>query len=150
MYDGTLKVGEAIVQSSGVYGYTEPTKQKLVVGEAENELTFTIQTNGINEGVETKGVNPITHPSFVSGDTVNKNLAFNTKTTTITPPTSGGGGGGGGSRKSKVTTPAAEPLVLGQTSTSTGTEEEQRIQLQKQLIALLTQIIALLQLKMAL
>ena len=156
VYDGSIEVGKATVQNNGVYGYTEPTKQKLVVGEAGGVLTFTIQDLSVNGGVETQGLTVITHSSFVSGETVNKNLSFTTKTTVVNPPSSGGssGGGGGGVGKPKVKAPTNE-LVLGvSTSTVSSTLplsiEEQNIALKKQIIILLTQLLSLLQLQMKL
>jgi hypothetical protein len=149
IYDGTTKVGESTVRSGGVYGYTEPTKQKLVVGEASGVLTFSIQSATINGGAETQGLTVVTHPSFVSGETVNKNLAFTTQAVVTPPISSGGGGGGGGSKsksKSKVT---PNELVLG-SATSTMSEADRNIALQKQIISLLSQLISLLQKKIAL
>lgn len=148
VYADTEKLGEAAVQAGGVYGYTEPMKQKLVVAEGEGALTFTIQATGINGGVETQGLTPITYSGFDSGETVNKNLAFKiTNTQPSSGGSSGGGGGGGGSKKKNVAT--EQPLVLG-SATSTLSEVEQRIVMQKQIIALLTQLIQLLTLKLAL
>lgn len=91
-YYGSTLVGTATVQEAGVYGYTEPTKQKLIVAEGTGAITFKIQTAGFNSGSETTGDTAITQSSFTSGLTVEKNLAF-----TITPPSTGGSGGGGGS-----------------------------------------------------
>jgi len=91
-YYGSTLVGTATVQEAGVYGYTEPTKQKLIVAEGTGAVTFKIQATGFNSGSETTGDTAITQSSFTSGLTVEKNLAF-----IITPPsTSGGTGGGGG------------------------------------------------------
>jgi len=152
VYSGTDRVGQVTVHNNGVYGYTEPTKQKLLVEETLGQLSFTVQSPGVNGGIETGGLSTIIHPSFVSGQTVEKNLAFS-----LTPAVSsggtpsgggGGGGGGGGSRRSKTpTVVTTQPLVLGQATTSSSTlsETELRIQLQKQIIQLLTLLIALLQ-----
>ncbi len=150
VYHGTVKVGEATVRSGGVYGYTEPTKQKLVVGEATGVLTFSIQSAAINGGAETQGLTSVTHPSFVSGETVNKNLAFTTRAVVAPPASSsgGGGGGGGGKGKSKAKVTPNE-LVLG-SATSTLSEADRNIALQKQIISLLSQLISLLQKKIAL
>ena len=90
-YYGSTLVGTATVQETGVYGYTEPTKQKLIVAEGTGAITFKIQAAGFNGGSETTGDATITQSSFTSGLTVEKNLAF-----TITPPSTGGGSGGGG------------------------------------------------------
>ena len=91
-YYGFTLVGTATVQEAGVYGYTEPTKQKLIVAEGTGAITFKIQASGFNSGSETTGDTAITQDTFTSGLTVQKNLAF-----TITPPPSGGGNGGGSS-----------------------------------------------------
>lgn len=151
VYDESTKVGEVVVQESGVYGYTEPTKQKLVVGSGEGKLTFTIQATSINGGVETGGTQAITYSGFVSGETIEKNLDFDVEQEPVVG--SGGGGGssssGGGSSRKKVETPTE--LVLGvATSTDSMSEEEQKIILQKKLIELLTLLISLLQQKMLL
>ena len=75
------------------------------------------------------------------------------RTVTVTSPSSSKGGGGGGKSKPKVEKPV-KPLVLGvSTTTSTTqaitkqTEAELKLALQRQLILLLTQLIALLQQK---
>lgn len=150
VYDGTTKIGEVAVQGGGVYGYTEPTKQKLVVGESSGVLTFSIQSSAINGGIETQGLAVVTHPSFVSGETVNKNLAFTTKAVVTPPVSSGGGGGGGGGGKSKSKAKVTpNELVLG-SATSTLSEADKNIALQKQIIILLSQLISLLQKKIAL
>lgn len=147
VYDEQTKVGESVVQSNGVYGYTEPTKQKLVVGEGNGVLTFTIQVDG---GVETQGLSVITYPGFESGETIHKDLNFTTKSTvTSGGSSSGGGGGGGGSKSKKKVTTETDEMVLG-AATSTLSEEENKIALQKQIIVLLTQLIVLLQMKTAL
>lgn len=147
VYSGTNKVGEVAVLSGGIYGYTEATKQKLLVEETIGSLSFTIQAPSINGGIETSGLTAVTHGSFEAGQTVQKTMDFKlTEQVTSGGSSSGGGGGGGGSRKSKTTTTViAEPLVLGQATTTATSEAELKIQLQKQLIALLTQLIALLQ-----
>lgn len=149
VYDGSSKVGEVIVQEGGVYGYTEPTKQKLIIGAAEGTLTFTVQTNN---GNETSGNTVISYQGFSSGETVNKDLEFITQTNTTS---SGGGGGGGGGGKSKKKTVPASELVLGvstttASSTESMSEQEQKIALQKQIIVLLTQLLSLLQLQLKL
>ncbi len=158
VYEGEKKVGEVVVQNEGVYGYTDPVKQKLVVEESEGVLNFTIQSSSINDGVETKGLVAITYPEFKSSEAVNKDLGFTV--TAQEPPVvvveepkkkSSGGGGGGNKNKVKAKLPATE-LVLGAStstaSTSVLSEEEKKIMLQKQLIALLSQLIILLQMKM--
>ena len=91
-YYGSTLVGTATVQETGIYGYTEPTKQKLIVAEGTGVITFKIQASGFNSGSETTGDTTITQDAFTSGLTVQKNLGF-----TITPPSTGGSGGGGGS-----------------------------------------------------
>lgn len=154
VYDDSTKVGEVVIQDSGVYGYTEPTKQKLVVGSGAGELTFTIQAASINGGVETSGISALTYAGFVSGETVEKDLDFDVTAEVVA--SSGGGdssssGGGGGSSKKKVTEPTGQVLgVSTTTSLADLSEEEQKIALQKQLIELLTLLISLLKQKMLL
>lgn len=122
VYAESVEVGKITVQEGGMYGYTEPTKQKLVVGEGSGELSFTIQAPSINSGVETGGASPVTHPEFMSGETIQKDIAFN-----IAEVTTGGGGGssssgGGGSSRKKVEQP--KELVLGVASTTLSVEEQ--------------------------
>lgn len=84
-------IGQVVVKKTGIYGYTEPTKQKLVVGESNGEITFTFQSAELNDGVETKGNDPQTHPAFNSGETVENNLKFTFTVAESTPPQSGSG-----------------------------------------------------------
>ena len=92
-YYGDTLAGQVVVQEEGIYGYSESIKQKLIVGEGEGAITFKL-------GEAT----PLTHPSFVSGEVLEKDLAFSNPipipTPTPTPSNSGGGGGGGGSSSS--------------------------------------------------
>ena len=76
-YYGSTLAGTATVQEAGVYGYTEPTKQKLIVAEGTGAITFKIQATGFNSGAETGGTTPVTYSAFTSGLTVQKGLAFN-------------------------------------------------------------------------
>lgn len=150
VYDESTVVGEVVVQESGVYGYTEPTKQKLIVGTGAGELTFKVQSASINGGAETGGISPVTYNGFISGETVQKNLLFVVTEVSSSDEGSSSSGGGGSSKK-KVVKPAE--LVLGvasSTPTTTPSEEEKKIELQKQLIQILTQLIALLKQKMLL
>ena len=149
VYDETGVIGEVIVEETGVYGYTEPTKQKLVVGEGEGTLTFTIQSPTIRGGVETEGLSPITQPSFVSGDTIELNLAFETVPEVVQEPRRSSGGGGGSSRSRADETPAAAVLGVA-TSTEDMTDAELKMYLQKQLIEILTQLVLLLKQKISL
>jgi hypothetical protein len=114
-YYGSTLAGQVVVNELGVYGYTEPTKQKLIVSEGSGQITFKVQSSSINSGNETTGLTPITYTAFTSGITVNKNLAF--VTVVVTPPTppSGGGGGGGGGGSS---TPP--PVVITNKGDATG------------------------------
>jgi len=152
VYAEAVEVGQITVTEAGVYGYTEPTKQKLIVGEGVGVLKFTIETPSVNNGVETEGSSVLTHAGFVSSETFQKNLAF-----VIAEPvsrSSGGGGGGGGSSREKVDEVAGvEELVLGISTTTPFaelSEEDKKIELQKQIIEILTQIIVLLKQKMLL
>lgn len=89
-YWSTL-AGSVTVQSVGVYGYTSPTQQKLVLGEGTGAISFTVQTPSFYSGVETTGDSPVTYSGFSSGATIQKDLAF-----IYTAPAQGSGGGGGG------------------------------------------------------
>jgi len=75
-YYGSILAGTVIVQESGIYGYTESTKQKLIVGEGTGFIFFDFADNTnptlLNCGGEW---NPV---SFTSGLTVEENLAFHT------------------------------------------------------------------------
>ena len=70
-YSDGVVVGEITVKEIGVYGYTDSTKQKLLVGNATGSITFSLQHSSLNNGVE---INGSISESFVSGSTVNKNL----------------------------------------------------------------------------
>lgn len=99
-YYGSTLAGTATVQEAGVYGYTESTKQKLIVGSGSSTITFKVQSSGFNGGTETTGDTTQTHPGFTAGETIQKDLAF-TYTPPAPPPATGGGGspapsGGGG------------------------------------------------------
>jgi hypothetical protein len=137
-------VGEIVVSELGVYGYTEPVKQKLVVGKYEGLITFKFQSPQINSGIETSGLNSLTYPVFESGLTIEKDLMFVTKTASVS-----GGGGGGGSKTIKKLVDTATTTVAGMVSTTTILlpEYEQKILLQKQIIELLTKLIELLKLR---
>ena len=124
-YYGTSLAGNVTVRELGIYGYTEPVKQKLVVGEGEGAITFSVQKPGQSE---TQGITLITHDGFVSGNAVQKNLAFVTQSTPIpTPeePRSSRSRGGGGSRSDR--TPRGG-LVLGAETARTGGFTEDQIQ----------------------
>ena len=92
-YYGSTLAGTATVQEAGVYGYTEATKQKLVLREGLGAITFKVQASGFNSGNETTGDSTITYNGFTSGSTIQKDLAFSIA---IPVPSSSGGGGGGG------------------------------------------------------
>jgi hypothetical protein len=96
-YYGTTLAGQVVLSESGVYGYTEPTKQKLVVGQGSGEITFTIQSPSINSGRETGGASPQTYSGFTSGLSVQLNLQFTTPVLAQSSTGDGGGGSGSGS-----------------------------------------------------
>jgi hypothetical protein len=143
VYTGTELAGEVVLQEAGVYGYNNPTLQKLLVKEVTGELVFKIQTLTVNGGVETGGLTPVTYSGFVSGETVQKDLLFTTNTNTNGIVSSGGGG----SSKRKVSEPVQPAVIVLGVSTSTN-EVEAKIALQKQIISLLTQLIKLLKLQL--
>ncbi len=147
-YSSGVKVGEVVVSTSGVYGYDDVTKQKLLVSGGD-VLSFSLQSPQIANGAEIFGIVPVTHNKFVSGTSVQKNLNFQTQIVSSGGGSSsgGGGGGGGGSSKTKkvsLTPATTTPKILG-VATSTLSIEEKKMELQKQIIALLLQLIAILQ-----
>lgn len=119
-YYGDYLAGTVVVNEEGIYGYTDVTKQKLLVGEGEGEIIFKIKHPSFNGGVETTGDIIQTHPSFSNGEVVNKNFNFTKSTTPSSSSGNGssssssGGGGGGGS--SSVNSP--QPMVLGESTSS--------------------------------
>lgn len=151
LYAGNTAIGSVVLEEVGIYGYTESVKQKLVVGESEGVLTFKIQSPAINGGVETGGVSPVTHTKFISGETVRKDLSFViTQTTAGGGGNTSGGGGGGGGKKKVLNATVAVLGISTSTPTTTLSEEERKIELQKQIIQILTQLIALLKQRMLL
>ncbi len=109
-YYGTTVAGEVTTTEIGVYGYNNPTKQQLLVGEGTSTISFTFQSAVLNGGVESAGTATVIHATFESGESREKNMAFSfalptPPTPPATPPappttassgnTSGGGGGGG-------------------------------------------------------
>ncbi len=150
VYAGTELVGEVTLQEVGVYGYDNPTLQKLLIKEATGELVFKVQAPTVNGGIETGGLTPVSHSGFISGDTIEKNLSFVTKTSDTVSGgnnSGGSGGGGGGSSRKKVTEQLQPTAIVLGVATSTN-EVEAKIALQKQIITLLTQLIKLLQLQL--
>jgi hypothetical protein len=104
-YYGSELGGEIKVKNNGVYGYTDLSKQRLVVKKGSGIITFKFVDLS---GTEKEGNASLSYPSFVSGGTIEKNLPF--ITTVITSPSGGGGGGGGGSPAPVVTVTANNPL----------------------------------------
>jgi hypothetical protein len=144
-YYGSDLAGTVTVQEDGIYGYTQSTKQKLVIKEGVGVITFSVESLHFNAGEETVGDLPITHASFVSSDTLQKELTFTSKTITT-----GGGGGsssssGGGSSSRNNGSSNLQPVeeVLGVATTTNNT-----IELRKQLISLLMQLVSLLQIQL--
>lgn len=95
-YYGSELAGQITIQESGIYGYNNPIKQKLVIREGVGEIKFTIQHNNFNSGLETGGNNLQNHPSFESASTVRKDLSFSIPANQNSTGSGGGGGGGGG------------------------------------------------------
>jgi hypothetical protein len=93
-YYGNLEAGKVVTSEAGVYGYSDPTKQQLLVVSGTGTIRFTLQSATINGGAETEGTTPQTHPAFDSGSSIHKNLDFTIATPP--PPSNGGGSGGGG------------------------------------------------------
>ncbi len=100
--------GEVIVQGSGAYGYSDPTKTKLVIGSYSgcNKLVFKFISTGST--TENGGDSVISYNSgFVSGSTIDLDLNFTKNVPPVIPPSTGGGGGGGGGN----ITPPAAPII---------------------------------------
>ncbi len=115
-YYGSTLAGTATVTQSGVYGYTESTKQKLLVDEGVGQLSFKVQSPVFGGGIETAGISLISYTGFTSGLTVQKNLDF----TLSSSRSSGGGGGGGGGG---YTSPSATSTVLPNSKVITGCDK---------------------------
>ena len=98
-YYGSQLAGQVTIQSSGVYGYDNPTQQRLVVGQGSGPIVFGIQSSGVNEGQEVL-LSPSPAIYFSSGKELQENLAFVYTTQSGGGGSSGnvvsGGGGGGG------------------------------------------------------
>jgi len=99
-YYGIDLGGEIKVQSSGIYGYSELNRQRLVVKEGNGPITFKFVDLSGNEKA---GNSPLSHPSFSSGATISKNLDF--ITTVATPVQSPSGGEGSVSQPLVSTSP---------------------------------------------
>lgn len=106
-YYGSTLAGEIEVKEGGVYGYTDSTKQKLLVASGDGKITFKIQQADFNNGKETTGDNLQIYSSFISGETVELNLSFKKKISI-----SGGGGGGGGSSSGNSETIINTPTLV--------------------------------------
>ena len=111
-YSTSTLAGEITVNESGVYGYNDSLKQKLLTSEGSGPITFEFQIPNVNNGLETTGASIQSYGSFSSGTTINENLNFTTQTQTVTqqPVVSSGGGGGGGGGSSY--TPPVIPTTI--------------------------------------
>jgi hypothetical protein len=147
-YYGSALAGEAVVNEPGIYGYTEPTKQKLVAGEGTGEITFTVQSSAFNGGKETQGTSPMTQSGFISGETIQKALVFTGSVQSSSSGGSHGGSSGGsssGSNKSGSSKSTPSGAVLGASTSTSSSSPENVIELQRQVISLLTILASLLQ-----
>ena len=87
VYDATsLLLGKVTVLETGIYGYNNSLKQKLLTAEGTGLLTFKVKQVG---GTEITGCSAVSYPSFSSGVTMEKNLAFRTSGCTTVPDGSG-------------------------------------------------------------
>lgn len=82
-----VSIGQAIVQSDGVYGYDNPTKSKLVVNEYSGCTDLVFKFGNIESTIKHNSV-------FVSGSSIKLDLSFVKSTPPITQTPSPGGGGG--------------------------------------------------------
>jgi len=113
-YYGNTLGGEVIVQGNGVYGYTEPTKQKLIVRSGEGDITFKLESSAVNNGIEFSSDTQVIYEKFESGKSINKDLYF-----TFSPVVNNSGGGGGGSSSNYVsaTTTTTKAVAIVPTTT---------------------------------
>lgn len=90
-YSGATLLGEISLPNVGVYGYDDPIKTKLVVGNFSGDVVFKYMLAGSTSqaGCSVQEYNG----SFISGSSILKNLSFSTNCNSVN---SGGGGGGGG------------------------------------------------------
>ena len=98
-YYGNTLGGEVIVCKNGVYGYTESSKQKLIIKSGEGNIIFKLESSAVNNGVEFSGDTQIIYEKFESGESINKDMYF-----TFSPVVTSSGGGGGGSSSNYVST----------------------------------------------
>jgi hypothetical protein len=83
-YDSTpTEVGSIVVKETGVYGYNNPLKQRLLISSANGMIVFKITHSSVNAGVETGGIDQVSYSAFSSGTTVNKDLNFRTTLTVV-------------------------------------------------------------------
>jgi hypothetical protein len=115
-YSGNELKGEVVITEDGVYGYNNPMKSRLVVGEYTGELLFKYVPIGSNEPL-TGGTDLKYSDGFKAGEAIELKLEF---IKAITPPSSGGGGGGsnggssgggGGGSSSSSISGTASPVV---------------------------------------
>ncbi|MCL4405972.1 MAG: dockerin type I domain-containing protein [Patescibacteria group bacterium] len=92
-YYGNVLAGEIILKESGIYGYADSIKQKMLVKSGSGQITFKLKPIS---GLETEGLVLIIYPQFTSGLTVNKSLSFITQSQAANNINNTGGGGGGG------------------------------------------------------
>jgi len=112
-YYGNILGGEVIVQENGVYGYTEPTKQKLIIKSGEGNIIFKLESSAVNNGLEFSSDTQVIYEKFESGKSINKDLYF-----TFSPVVTSSGGGGGGSSSNYVdTTTTTTKTVITPTTT---------------------------------
>ncbi|MFA5360333.1 MAG: hypothetical protein WC349_05290 [Patescibacteria group bacterium] len=109
--------GEVILKEAGIYGYDNPTKIKLVVGNFTGNLTFKYVLTDLTPQVGCSKQEYVS--GFVSGSSVMKNLVFDSASCSTTAPTSSGGGGGGGGSSSS--TNLNTTVVATSTSTTAST-----------------------------
>ncbi|MDD5527836.1 MAG: hypothetical protein PHO56_02550 [Patescibacteria group bacterium] len=107
-------VGQVTLNEAGIYGYDNPTKIRLTIGEySENEIIFKYVLPGTSIALTGGSTNKYSG-TFESGKTQSINFVF---TTVSAPPGNqpSGGSGGGGSVTKPITVPAPVKII----STST-------------------------------
>ena len=85
-YGNNILVGEVVVQENGIYGYNNPVKSKLVIGEySGEELIFKYMFPNTSE-VLTSGIPVVYKDDFKTGETVKFDIHFMEQTLVPPPP----------------------------------------------------------------
>lgn len=122
---GELK-GEVVLDEAGVYGYSEPTKKRLLVGEYDGEeIIFKYIVSG-GSSPESGAVPAEYTEIFEAGKTEQLNINFKTQVASQSSPSSGGGGSGGGGGTLKKAETIEEAKEEEQESLEDNQEDEEQ------------------------